>query len=323
MRQIHRFGASMIVALLACSSAFGAGDIVVPTVFEEGRIFAVPRLQNGASMRLLVDTGGGGTFQLPWIPKAEPARLGLSQHRCDLAGRLVDVVDWPMFKPGEALPAPIGQCQGMHSYDAPGATEGQLGSTYLAGRIWTVDYPAQTLTLRGPEYVPGSGARAAPLGWPGTAVNSFPRVTVTIDAAPVDMLLDTGATGRPTKQSIAITGAATIDSRNAASYIVTSVLERWKRRHPDWPVIDIGDDIFGPLNVMRMIRVPAVTIAGISTGPVWFTERPDTNFHDALSPYMDKTVDGAIGGNLLRSFVMTIDYPQRKVWFVCKTNCKG
>ena len=60
---------------------------------------------------------------------------------------------------------------------------------------------------------------------------------------------------------------------------------------------------------MRMIEVPEVSIAGFRVGPVWFTERPDPNFHQYMSQWMDRRVDGALGGNALRFFRVTVDYP--------------
>jgi len=45
-----------------------------------------------------------------------------------------------------------------------------------------------------------------------------------------------------------------------------------------------------------MIQVPNVEVAGLGSGPVWFTTRPNSNFHQFMSKFMDKQVDGALGG---------------------------
>ena len=71
-----------------------------------------------------------------------------------------------------------------------------------------------------------------------------------------------------------------------------------------------------------MIEVPAVEIGGASVGPVWFTWRPDKNFHDYMSGMMDGRVEGAIGGNALAHFVMTVDYPGAAAYFRCARDCK-
>ena len=55
---------------------------------------------------------------------------------------------------------------------------------------------------------------------------------------------------------------------------------------------------------------------------MWFTERPDKNFHDFMSKYTDQRVEGSAGGNIFARFVMTIDYPDRVAWFTCARQCK-
>ena len=57
-----------------------------------------------------------------------------------------------------------------------------------------------------------------------------------------------------------------------------------------------------------MIEVPNVTVAGYTIGPVWFTRRPDKNFHEFMSKFMDRKVEGALGGSALRYFRVTVDY---------------
>jgi hypothetical protein len=55
---------------------------------------------------------------------------------------------------------------------------------------------------------------------------------------------------------------------------------------------------------------------------VWFTERPDANFHKFMAQWMDKAPEGAVGGNVFRHFVMTIDYPRATAYFRCVRGCK-
>ena len=58
---------------------------------------------------------------------------------------------------------------------------------------------------------------------------------------------------------------------------------------------------------LPMIEVPAVTLASHTIGPVWFTARPDPNFHDFMSRMLDRRVESAIGGSALGYLEMTID----------------
>ena len=64
-----------------------------------------------------------------------------------------------------------------------------------------------------------------------------------------------------------------------------------------------------------MIQVPKVMIAGQIVGPVWFAKRPNSAYDDFMSKYMDCKCDGAVGGNIFKSFSMTIDYPKKAAWF--------
>jgi len=94
-------------------------------------------------------------------------------------------------------------------------------------------------------------------------------------------------------------------AERATSFITASNFEKWRQAHPDWRVIENADM---PLNE-PMIEVPGIAIAGHTVGPVWFTRRADKNFHEFMSRFMDKRVEGAIGGNALRHFRVTVDYP--------------
>jgi hypothetical protein len=37
--------------------------------------------------------------------------------------------------------------------------------------------------------------------------------------------------------------------------------------------------------------------------------RPDRSFHEFMSQWMDRRVDGALGGSVLGRFRVTLDYP--------------
>lgn len=61
---------------------------------------------------------------------------------------------------------------------------------------------------------------------------------------------------------------------------------------------------------MRLLRVPEMLVAGHRVGPVWFTERPDVNFHEYMANFTDRSVDGVLGGSGLHFFRVTVDYPR-------------
>jgi hypothetical protein len=321
----------LAAAALAAAPATpaSAASQVLPTVYEAGHFYAVPETRDGQRLKLLVDTGGGGGSGLYWISQAAAKRLHLQTSDCAVGDGRLTVAPLPDYRPGHALPSPgPGPCGAVVMVGPRGgdSVDGQLGAGYLPGRIWTFDYPARRLTLEGSAWRPSPAAHVAQLGFPhrsdGQPGSGFARIVIHVDGQPLDMLLDTGATAHPTPAGGKASGTPTIDGEGVTSYITTSVLERWHKTHPDWRVVADGDDISGPKQATRLIEVPDVEIAGWSVGPVWFTERPDHNFHDVMSSYMDKQVEGAVGANVFQHFVMTLDYPHEAAYFRCVNGCR-
>lgn len=322
------------LASAAAGTAPAAAE-VLPTVYEAGHFYAVPETTDGQRLRLVVDTGGGGGAGLYWISRAAASRLHLRTASCAekdarLGHLYMPVAPLPDYRAGHALPppgaSPCGAAVMVFVQADASSGDGQLGAGYLPGRVWTFDYPAQRLSLDGNDWRPAPDAHRTLLGFPhdarGKPDSGFPRIAIDVDGQPLDMLLDTGATAHPTEEGKRISGTPTVNGYGVTSYITTSMLDRWHKAHPDWRVIDKGDDLFGPDHATRMIEVPKVGIAGWSVGPVWFTERPDHNFHDAMSSMMDKRVEGAVGANVFQHFVMTLDYPHEAAYFRCATDCK-
>ncbi|HEY6893053.1 MAG TPA: hypothetical protein VI258_02720, partial [Rhodanobacteraceae bacterium] len=157
----------------------------------------------------------------------------------------------------------------------------------------------------------------------GAPAFSMPRVTIRVDGHDLDVLLDTGATGHPTAEGESAQGTAAVEGYRATSFITKSTFDAWHAAHPDWTVVENGDDLFAPRLVARLIRVPSVEIGGWSVGPVWFTERPDAAFRKMMSSMTDQPVEGAIGGNALGHFVMTLDYVHGAAYFACADACEA
>lgn len=314
----------MWMAALALAGATSAQTI--PTQYEAGHFFATPQTTAGQSLRLLVDTGGGGTAAMYWLSAEATRRLGLKTGTCTVDGTALTVATPPSYKPGQQLPMPKGPCAGKLMVNpGPYPDDGQLGSAYLGTRVWTFDYPQRQLRAEGGDWRPDPAAHHTPLGFQandhGKVVQHFPRIVVRIGGQSLNMLLDTGATAHPTAGGKAAAGTETVHGLGVTSYITTSMLERWHKAHPEWTVVENGDDLFAPRFMARLIEVPAVEIAGWSIGPVWFTERPDNAFHGMMASIMDEPPEGAIGANVLDRFTMTIDYPHATAWFRCAHDC--
>lgn len=303
----------------------------IPTVYEAGHFYAVPQTVGGEKLRLLVDTAGGGGAGMYWITAAAAKRLGLKTRNCTLGEALFPVADVPDYAPGRGLPPPLanrspcGEALMIQARDYSGG-DGQLGAGYFPGRIWTFDYPHRRLAVEDSSWQPKAGAHAVKLGFPrdeqGEATSGFARITIRVAGKTIDMLLDTGATAHPTKAGEKASGLPTVHGEGVASYITHGVFEHWHAKHPEWRVVIDGDDLFGAQHAARIIEVPRVEIAGWSVGPVWFTERADANL-DQFMQWMDKKPDGAVGANVFRHFVMTIDYPDATAYFRCVDACEA
>jgi hypothetical protein len=85
----------------------------------------------------------------------------------------------------------------------------------------------------------------------------------------------------------------------------------WQRQHPEWKVIPQGDR-FGKND---LIRVPKLKIADLDVGPVWFAKRPNKAYDEFMSKFMDCKCAGAVGGNVLKSFEIVVDYPNKAAFF--------
>jgi predicted aspartyl protease len=332
---MKRLAVSVLALAAACSAHLHATDArsdkaqVIPTVYEAGHFFAVPETRDGQRLKLLVDTGGGGGGGMYWITKEAAERLHLAAVDCQADGEPLHTAHVPDYKPQRGLPppgdGPCGAALLVHASDDQ-RVDGQLGAGYLPGRVWTFDYPAQRMTLESPAWRPNIAAHETRLGFPhtpdGKLATGFPRITITVDGEPLDMLLDTGATAAPTPEAAKISGTPTEQGQGVTSYIAAGKLDAWHKNHPDWRMLEQADILF-PSKPMRVIEVPKVQIAGWSVGPVWFTERSDKNFHEAMAKIMDRAPEGAVGGNVFQHFAMTIDYPRETAYFRCVKGCEA
>ncbi|MGA7439809.1 MAG: hypothetical protein WBW32_16930 [Luteibacter sp.] len=312
------------IGMMASTASYAS--TVMPTSYEAGHFFTTPTTQSGKTLRFNTDTGGGGAFLQLRASVAAP--MNLTPARCfDMDGFAVP----PAFAQGKGIPHLDGlTCNNVALVPdgvGDGMDDGVISAWYLSRGTWTFDYPAHRLTLEDSDAKHDKGAHAVPLGFPtessGQLEAPYPRVTISVEGEPIDLLLDTGATAHPSTIGKKLMG--TVVAANgyaAASYVTTSVMNRWHAAHPDWPLVNDADDLFGPGRATRTIRVPSILIQGWTVGPVWFTERPDQAFGlKGMSGYMDKEVHGALGGNVLSSFRMTIDYAHRTAWLLCVERC--
>lgn len=286
-----------------------AAGVELPARFEANRIVLVPRTTDGTTLEFYTDTGGGFNA----ISASAASRLLASPVESG------DTISFPDFDPGAAIPSnPIFE-QGRLAVvdDGELAYDGFLGGRWFGGKIWELDYLRDRIVLHD-HYDPPAGAAAhgVPLGFQtdasGARTTHFASIPIEVDGQELLVLFDTGARAELTQAAanvFDVSGGTVV----GASFIIDSVFEEWKRKHPAWLVVPDADLV--KRQTFAMIRVPSIRIAGHEVGPVWFAERPDQAFEDYMSQWMDRTVHGAIGGSAFQYFRIVIDYPAATAWF--------
>jgi hypothetical protein len=296
---------------------------VVPSRFEADRVYVQLQTEKGEPLELYTDTGGGGLV----LSRAAAARLGIGVPEGNMPERPAGAQDAPRVPAPRLAPSlpPLPEQAIVMPRAAqiprwPEQGDGFLGARWFAQGIWTWDYPNKQLVKERADWQPAPGARLVPLRFKtdpdGSRPTGFARVAVTIAQQELPMLLDTGAETYLTQEALAALGGG--ERMRATSMISASLFDRWHREHPEWRFIPAAQET----TRSDMIEVPDVRIAGLQVGPVWFTHRSDASFHEFMSSMMDARVEGALGGNALRTLRMTIDYPGARAAF-CRSPCGG
>ncbi len=286
---------------------------VQPVRYDEHRYILTPVTDSGDTLYLYSDTGS----EIDALFPAAVERLGLARDSLLRGQDTFRFTRLPRFRPTASIPF-----QSVHpdldrailvvdSIPFAAGTDGLLGAQWFAGRVWTFDYPRHQLLLRMAGDLPRQSARhRVALGFQtdsaGRRTVNLPRIRVLIDGDSLDLLFDTGA------MTVLSDSAHTQLSdgraaRRATSFVVQSVFDRWRQRHPRWRVIERADQLLGNAR-FPMIEVPEIEIAGFTVGPVWFTARRDQDFV-YWSREMDLPILGALGGSALQYLQVTVDYP--------------
>lgn len=292
-------------------------------------------------MTFMTDTGGGLNMLFPNALErhglvAQPAELPYVQEEFGEQARHVRMTPWPAFASGQGIPKANRGYEASRAWDEVllimpvedrlskemGAPEqdGFLGNMWFSNRVWTWDYPAGKFYQEQVDFRPDPAATGIPLGFrtqPNGERAGFPRMHITVDGQALPVLLDTGAQTVLTPEALRVIHDGGPAFR-ATSMISDDVFQAWRTKHPDWRFIEKGQAATGS----AMIEVPEVEIAGQRVGPVWFTHRPNANFHEFMSSMMDARVEGAVGGNAFSHFVMTVDYPNARAYFRCVVDCR-
>lgn len=304
------------ITLLRGEITMNEKDMILPTEFVENRFIVQPKTLEGTTIRIFTDTGGD-CFITP--KAAKKANLFISEgvingSRMELAEPpTYRESDWipPLIIRGETAKYPIFAPDQFWNEDL----DGMLGQAWFANRVWTFDYLAGKMIYhtqwKYENYYTGHRIQLSfQVDSNNCRTYNFPRIQATIDGETIDFLFDTGAT-----LILSNKGIKELNKEGkfiGTSFITQTIFNQWITRHPDWRVIEHAEHNTG----LPIIEVPEVSIAGYTVGPVWFTMRPDHNFHEYMSQWMDKQIEGALGGSAFQFFRITVDYQDGTAYFM-------
>ncbi|MCB0567490.1 MAG: hypothetical protein KDD01_24240 [Phaeodactylibacter sp.] len=300
---------TLILAFVAAYSFAQHGQACQIPVSFSNNLMVASFHANGGELNLLANTAGG-TF----VTNQAIIDLGIPEMIDEAGNQFVELDpilsggNLPITGKKEALILPMGQG------NLPAGTQGALGQTWFSSYSWTLDYLEQELHCNTPPLSP-LGAHTIPVKFresaTGHRISNLPVITMEVDGLAFSVILDTGAKLLPTPAACVALEDNT-GNYLATSFITESFFEAWRSYHPEWQVIEQADSEMGNI---KMIKVPEVTIAGHTVGPVWFCSRPDVEYTQHWSRFSGQPVEGAIGGNALQYFRLTLDYPNKLARF--------
>jgi hypothetical protein len=260
-------------ATRARAAGSSAPDIELPALFHGGRPFLKLTASDGSKVTAWLDTDGSG-----FVSKGLVDRLHLPAS----GGRAA----LPSF--GEQIP-PVGGDGTLPIVDTltpkDPILEGvdvQLGGTWFAGRVWTIDYRNERIVWHADGHsVTEEAIQPIKMIFPN---GPYPVIPVVVAGELIKMNLDTAAS------VVGRTGFIT-----ATSFITNARFTKWRTAHPEWTVRAISPGIDG-------IDLPEVRVANFVLGSASFTTRPNDDVFEGA------TLEGKLGSNAWAFRVLMLDY---------------
>lgn len=172
--------------------------------------------------------------------------------------------------------------------------EGILPSTVLKHYQVMFDYPRKRFTIAQPGVLKGRGRRIACDIHPATGM-ALMSVTINSKAYPV-----------------------TLDMGSAFTLFPEQLVQQWTTEHPEWPRLlgAVGAaNMFGaPYEAKSVVlRLPEMEVNTLKVKNAAVASMPK-DFFDWYSKKTTRPATGAIGGNVLKSFRVLIDYPNSAIY---------
>jgi hypothetical protein len=271
------FIAGLTCAALAPALSRAAGtpppaDVELPGFFKGGRPFLRLTLNDGSHAIAWLDTDGSG-----FISKALVAR----QHLNVVGGR----APLPAFV--DQLP-PIGGDGALAVIDPDpkdailAGIDLQLGGSWFAGRVWTIDYRNDQILWHPDNHAVASDA-VNPVKLHFTS-GSYPTLPVVVEGELIEMALDTAASVVERTGTVA-----------ATSFVTHDRMAKWRAAHPDWSFHNISPGV-------DRLDIPEVRVFGVPLGGVSFTTRPGDDV------FAGETLAGKLGSNAWAFRILILDY---------------
>ena len=270
-----------------------------PLVFTGNRIYAELTFvhPDGTFQKSLafVDLGSPSTILSPGLFR----ELALNQKRALTfqVGKLTVTVDSSAVTSDSWLPFPISDGRKV---------EAVLPAGVMRKYQVVIDYAKRTLTLAQPGTLQPEGV---PVPFQLKEKTGLVAVDATIDGKSYPI---------------------TIDSGSAYTWVSKARVREWLGRHPDWErgtgavgvsnmrMADDGIEAAGTLVRIPEIRLGSLRLANMAALAIG----PDNAGHDFIDWYSKKNpvpVIGWLGGNALRGFRVTLDYPRHVSYWLRQT----
>jgi len=293
MSRFHRLRRSwLLVAFSAvCPLAQAASSGTVPFVLDGNRVYAQVEfiVPEGRPRKALVFVDLGSPSMMLSKKLYEDLNLASNKTLRLRIGEMDLTVESANVAGDDSLPFSIGEDRKV---------EGVLPAGVLQSHQVKFDYAGRTITL----------AQPGTLQMQGTAIPF--RLNPKTGLIAIEARIDGHAY------------PITIDNGSGYTWIRQGIAQEWFARHPDWRR---GIGAVGPSN-MRMagdgietagvlVRIPAIKLGTLSVRQVGaLAIAPDDHGQDFMDWYSTKnaiSVIGWLGGNVLRHFAITIDYPNK------------
>ena len=241
-----------------------------------------------------VDTGGGAILLSAELAQRLDLKPGKITHE---EGHILAPVNVPGLRIGD-MPIGLTQARAFVVTDEPHALDNTdadlaLPASVLRNDTVVFNYPRHTFTIAEPGQLHPEGTEVkAYIGQSG-----MPVIWLTVASQTHGFLLDTGG------QFCMISFANIID---------------WMKQRPAWVHVH---GAYGPGNMLlqgdskeEMLRIGEMDWGSFQIKNAGTVSRPVGAYEKWMSDMVDKPIIGSIGGNVLRDFRVTIDYPSGKIY---------